>query len=185
VAATGRHLIARVCRALQKKLINLVLFQLGWFVCVLGGNSYAVAFTLIVLLLHRWLVLDNPREWKLIGVIVLVGCLWDTAMAQSGVIRYADGFIAGIPLWLICLWTLFATTFMHGLLWLRRFPWLAGLLAGVLGPASYWFGANLTEAELRVPLYMSLAIMAAGWATLFPAGIYLAAKINSTPLEAR
>ena len=170
---------------MKKTLINLALFQIGWLVCVLGGNIYAVAFTLIALSLHLWLVLDNPREWKLIGVIVLVGCLWDAAMAQSGVMRYSDASIAGIPLWLVCLWILFATTFMHSLLWLQRYLWLAAVLAAVLGPLSYWLGSNLTEAELRAPLLASLAVMASGWALLFPAGIYLAARINSTPLETR
>ena len=94
---------------MKKILINLSLFQTGWLVCVLGGDLYAVVFTLGALLLHHWLVLDDPREWKLIGAVVLGGCLWDTAMAQSGVIRYADALIAGIPLWLVCLWFLFAT----------------------------------------------------------------------------
>jgi len=170
---------------MKKILINLALFQLGWMVCVLGGNLYAVVFTLLALLLHQWLVLDNPREWKLIGIVVLGGCLWDSAMAHSGVIRYADGLIAGLPLWLVCLWLLFSTTFMHSLLWLRRFLWLAAPLAAVLGPASYWFGSNLTEAELRAPLPASLAIMAAGWALLFPGGIYLAAKFDSAHKEIR
>jgi hypothetical protein len=185
VATTRQRLIVRVCAAVQKPLINLALFQMGWLVCVLGGSFYAVAFTLLTLLLHRWLVLDNPREWKLIAVIALGGCLWDAAMTHSGVIRYADGFIFGIPLWLVCLWLLFATTFMHSLLWLRRYLWLAALLAAVLGPVSYWLGSNLTEAELRAPLPASLAIMAVGWALLFPAGIYYAGKVNSTPTEIR
>jgi len=185
VASALRCLNARVCRALKKTLINLALFQFGWLVCVLGGNAYAVAFTLIALLLHRWLVVENPREWKLIAGIVFGGCLWDVALAQSGVIRYGDDLVAGIPLWLICLWILFATTFMHSLLWLRRFPWLAAALAGVLGPASYWFGSNLTEAELRAPVLASLAIMAAGWALLFPAGIYVAGRLDSSPAEIR
>jgi len=93
--------------------------------------------------------------------------------------------VGGIPLWLVCLWLLFSTTFMHSLFWLRRCLWLAAPLAAVLGPASYWFGANLTGAELRTPLLTSLAIMAGGWALLFPAGIYLAAKLDSTRMEKR
>ena len=169
---------------MKKTLINLALFQLGWLVCVVGGDVFALAFTLAALLVHRWLVLDNPREWKLIGTIVVGGCLWDMAMVQSGVIRFADASFAGIPIWLVCLWLLFATTFMHSLLWMRRFLWLAAPLAAVLGPLSYWFGANLTEAELRTPLLTSLAIMAVGWAVLFPAGIFLAGRTNSTRIEA-
>lgn len=170
---------------MKKALINFALFQLGWLVCVLGGDVYAILFTLPALLLHQWLILDNPREWTLIGVIVLCGGLWDIAMAQFGVISYADAMPVGIPLWLICLWLLFATTFVHSLLWLRRYLWLAVPLAAVFGPASYWFGTNLTEAELRLPVIESLAIMAAGWALLFPCGIYYAARLKPANAEPR
>lgn len=174
---------------MKKTLINLALFQLGWLACVLGGNVYAVIFTVLALLLHQWLVLDSRREWMLIGIIVLCGCLWDIAMAQFGVIRFANALPVGIPIWLVCLWLLFATTFMHSLLWMHRYLWLAALLAGGFGPASYWMGANLTDSELRAPLMTSLAIMAAGWAFLFPCGIYYAANLakkgGSAAVESR
>jgi len=170
---------------MKKTLINFALFQLGWLVCVFGGNVYALLFTTLALLLHHWLVLDDRREWMLIAAIVLCGCLWDIAMAQFGVIRFADAMPVGIPLWLVCLWLLFSTTFMHSLLWLRRHLWLAVPLGAVFGPASYWFGANLTEAELRLPVIESLAIMAAGWALLFPCGIYYAARLESANAEPR
>ena len=165
---------------MKKTLINLGLFQAGWLVCVLGGNLYAGVFTLAALALHHWLVLDNPREWRAIGAIVIVGCLWDIVMAQSGVIVYGGGMLAGIPPWLVCLWLLFATTFSHSLSWLRAYPWLAALLAAVFGPASYWFGSQLADAALREPLLVSLAVMAAGWALLFPLGIHLATQLKSS-----
>ena len=110
MAPTRRRLIVGVFEQVKKTLINLALFQLGWLVCVLGGNVYAAVFTVLALLLHQWLVLDNRREWMLIAVIVLGGCLWDIAMAQFGVVRFANALPLGIPLWLVCLWVLFATT---------------------------------------------------------------------------
>ena len=164
---------------MKKILINLALFQVGWFVCVIGGNSYAIAFTGLALVIHHWLVLGSYHEWKLIGVVALTGCLWDMAMAQTGVISYADGTLLGIPLWLVCLWLLFATTFMHGLFWLNRHLWLAVVFAAVMGPASYWAGAGLSDASLGAPLITSLAIMAAGWAVLFPCGIYYAGRLKA------
>ena len=164
---------------MKKTLLNLALFQLGWLVCVLGGNLYAGVFTLLALALHHWLVLEDWREWRLIAAVVLVGSLWDIAMAQTGAIRYGGGLIAGIPPWLVCLWAIFATTFMHSLHWLRKFPWLAAALAGILGPASYWFGAGLAGADLRLPLVSSLGVMAVGWALLFPLGMFYAARLKS------
>ena len=164
---------------MRKALINIALFQVGWLVCVLGGNLYAVIFTLGALLLHQWLVLDDAREWKLIGLVIVCGCLWDAALTQAGVITYADALPGGIPLWLVCLWLLFATTFMHALFWMRNFLWLAVPLAAVFGPASYWVGASLSDAALSEPVLIPLAIMAAGWALLFPLGIYFAGKLKT------
>ncbi len=164
---------------MKKILINVVLFQIGWLVCVVGGDLPALLFTLPVLVVHHWLVMENRGEWKLIIGVVAVGCVWDIAMVQSEVIQYPDGLLLGIPLWLICLWLLFATTFMHALFWLRRYLWLAAPLAGLLGPASYWVGSNLSDASLSVPLWLSLGVMAGGWMILFPGGLYYAGKLKT------
>ena len=163
---------------MKNKLINLALFQLGWLVCVLGGNVYAAVFTLLALSLHQWLIVDDNREWTLIGAIVLCGCLWDIAMVQFGVIRFASTLPVGIPLWLgvcgCCLQPLSCTACCGCV----DISGLRQSMAAVVGPVSYWFGANLTDAELRLPVIASLAIMAAGWAVLFPCGIYYAAYLR-------
>ena len=164
---------------MKKILINLVLFQVGWFVCVVGGDIYAVAFTLIALFIHNWLVLSDPAEWKLIGVVVVVGCLWDLLMVQAGVIHFGDPTLLGIPVWLVCLWLLFATTFMHALFWMSRHLPLAMVFAALMGPASYWLGSNLTNAEFGPPLLTSLLFMSVGWALLFPCGMYYAGRLKS------
>ena len=109
-------------------------------------------------------------------------------MAKSGIIVYADAGPAAIPVWLICLWFLFATTFMHCLLWLGRYLHLAIALAAVFGPATYWAGASLTDAELATPLAASLGVMALVWAILFPCGLIYAGKLNheiASKLESR
>jgi hypothetical protein len=56
---------------------------------------------------------------------------------------------------------------------------LAVIFAAIFGPASYWAGSKLTDAELGLPLMTSLLIMAVGWALLFPCGIYYAGKLKS------
>lgn len=163
---------------MKKKILNLAIFQAGWIVCVVGGNLYALAYTAIALLIHHRYVLEKNSEWKLIAMVTLVGCLWDILMAHSGIVHYADAGLPGIPVWLICLWVLFATTFMHSLSWLSRYLWIAAFLAAVLGPASYWIGSELSDAYFGTSILTSLVIMAAGWSTLFPAGIYLTHRYN-------
>ena len=101
------------------------------------------------------------------------GCSCRSARGHCDLLRYTDAGWPGIPAWLICLWILFATTFMHALSWLTRYLWLAFVSAAVLGPASYWLGSEMSDASLGTPILTSLIVMAAGWAILFPSGIYL------------
>ena len=164
---------------MKKIIINLLLFQVGWLVCVIGGDLYAIVYTLLALLAHQWLVADGVAEWKFIAVVAAAGCIWDISMARGGVIDFADASLLGIPLWLVCLWLLFATTFRHCLLWLSNRPGLALALAAVFGPASYWAGSQLSDATLAAPLFAALAVMALGWAILFPTGIYYAGRLKT------
>ena len=164
---------------MKKIVLNLVIFQIGWMVCVLGGDMYALVYTLGAVLIHQLVLVENKTEWQFIAIVTAVGCLWDSLMAMSGVMIYADASFIGIPLWLICLWILFAMTFMHALYWLRRYLWLAAVFAGVFGPLSYWLGDELSRADVGAPLIMSLTIMGAGWAILFSAGMYLTSRFKS------
>jgi hypothetical protein len=163
---------------MKKTILNLAVFQTGWIVCVVGGNLYALVYTAIALLIHHRYVLEKNSEWQLIAMVTVIGSLWDILMTIGGIVHYPDSGLAGIPIWLICLWALFATTFMHALSWLNRYLWIAAVFAAVLGPASYWFGSQLSDAYFGTPILTSLVVMAVGWSTLFPAGIYLTRRYN-------
>ena len=58
---------------MQKIILNLVIFQLGWIVCVVGGDFYAMAYTAIALLVHHRYVLEKNSEWQLIAIVTVVG----------------------------------------------------------------------------------------------------------------
>jgi hypothetical protein len=48
--------------SMLEKLANAVLFQVGWFTCVLGGNSLWLLMALAILLIHlRWIGLGGRR----------------------------------------------------------------------------------------------------------------------------
>ena len=166
---------------MKKIILNLLIFQVGWLVCVLGGNAYALIYTPLALALHHWFVLERTSEWRFVALVAGTGCLWDALMVFSGVINYTDADLIGLPIWLICLWFLFATTFHHSLRWLANHLWLATVFAAVFGPFSYWAGSQLSNADIGLPIISSLFIIAAGWSLLFPAGIYIAGK--SRPLH--
>ena len=68
---------------MKKTILNLAIFQLGWIVCVVGGDLYAIAYTAFALLIHHWYVLEKNSEWQLITIVTVVGSLWDILMALS------------------------------------------------------------------------------------------------------
>lgn len=161
-----------------KNIANLIVFQMGWLVCVIAGDLYAVLFTCAAFVFHYHYLSSNRSEWLLIGIIAAVGCLWDLTIAQFAVLQFTGPVPLGIPVWLICLWLLFATTFQHSMAWLKGWPLLSAIFAAILGPASYWSGTQLAEVRFGLPIITALLVISAGWAILFPAGLQLAARLG-------
>ena len=104
-----------------ERVANAVLFQIGWLICVLGGNSLWLLLALAVLVIHlRW-ISSWAAEGRLILCVVIVGTAVDSVLRYLDVFRFADASPL-IPLWLMLLWALLATTLRHCLAWSAR-PW--------------------------------------------------------------
>jgi hypothetical protein len=120
------------------------------------------------------------REMPLLLALTAVGVLIDSAMAASGLISFRpDEWISLtplVPVWLICLWLMFATTIYHCLDWLNGRMLLAVLLAAVAGPLSYWAGAGLGAATLPDSPLSTLLAYAVIWAVLLPIALWGAAR---------
>lgn len=163
---------------MRLKFFNLLMFQLGWAVCILGGNLMAVIYSVIALLIHHRYLVKSKSEWQLIGWVVLVGIAWDSLLVFLGLIIYSHTGWFSLPVWMVCLWVLFATTFMHSLFWLARLLWLAAISAAIFGPMSYWAGVNLSDASFGASPITSMMVIAAGWAVLFPVGLYMTGRFK-------
>jgi len=150
-----------------KNLTNAALFQIGWFTCVLGGNSGWLLITFVILVVHLFLIGSWRSEGKLLMTVFALGCLLDSALIKLGVFDFGE---AGkvIPLWLALLWPLLATTLAHCLAWSARPWWLASALGAVGGPASYIAGSHLTYVQLPLGMWPSVLILGAIWAVIFP-----------------
>ena len=155
-------------------IINIVLFQAGWFACVLSaahgqpwiGTGVAAA----VVAWHTLRAARAAEEIKLIAIAVLIGALWDSLLVMLGWIAYPSGtLIAGAaPHWILALWALFATTLNVSLRWLKQCLLIAALLGAVCGPLSYWAAARLGAAAFVKPMAVVIAL-AVGWALIMPA----------------
>ena len=149
-----------------RPLINATLFQVGWFVAVLGNNMWAMASAALVLLLH-WLLLSRRwQEWLLIAGVVALGYGIDSLMVVGGLfIVPGGGYLA--PLWLLAIWMMFATTLCHAFAWLRQRLLVAALLGAIAPPFSYWAGEQLAPLDFSDPLLTLLAVSAI-WVILLP-----------------
>ena len=151
----------------KKQIINFLLFQAGWFACVLGGDQTALITTLVILIIHlRWI-----GQWRLereiLAVSLLLGSAIDSCLGNFDILIFSgEGRL--LPIWLACLWLLFGTTLRHSFDWTREHRLLGAMLGMIGGPASYYAGTKLTDVSLMEPAWLTLLILSAIWAVVIP-----------------
>lgn len=160
-----------------ERLANALLFQLGWFACVMGGNSLWLLVALAALVIHLLWISSWGREGRLILAVVVLGTAVDSFLRWLGVFEFKD-LSPLIPLWLMLLWALLATTLRHCLDWSASPMWRASLLGAVGGPLSYYAGGQL--AGVRFPFGVLPTLIGLGllWALLFPLLHVMAARLK-------
>lgn len=150
-----------------RRLLNAVVFQVGWWTCVLGGQGPGLAFALGLVGVHL-VLLGNAGETRLLFKVALLGSVIDTGLMHLGVLAFPGWEAAWIPPWLMLLWLLFATTLRHALDWLAPHPALAAGLGALGGASSYWAGSTLGAAQLPLGTTWSMLIFGTIWALLTP-----------------
>jgi hypothetical protein len=162
---------------------NVVLFQLGWFACVLGAaRGWAregVALALAIVAVHVARAVHPRRELLLVAVAAATGALADSLLAATGWLRYesAEPLQGMAPYWIVALWALFAITLNVSMRALRARP-LAGALFGLAGgPLAYLGGEKLGAVALVQPL-PALAALALVWALATPLLLALALRLE-------
>ncbi|MGB8693514.1 MAG: DUF2878 domain-containing protein [Steroidobacteraceae bacterium] len=164
-------------------LFNFIAFQFGWFACVMGAaRGWPLTGTAIGAVIVAWHIVRAARpreELKLIGVALLIGVLWDSALIAFGLTDFTSGtLLVGLaPPWILALWALFSTTLNLSLRWLRQRWLLAALLGAVAGPLSYWAGARLGAVQLVAP-WPALIALSIGWALMTPVLVIVASRCD-------
>jgi hypothetical protein len=171
----------------NKIIINFVLFQLGWFACVLGAAKnlpwLGVIVVLAILAWHLWQAKQAKPEILLLLIALLIGGLFDQTMLTTGLISYqAHGWdnalhsTSIVPAWILALWAVFVTILNVSLRWMRG-KWLVMVLFGAVGgPLAYMGAEKLGAATMNMPLsYVALGL---GWAILTPLLLFLSQKFD-------
>ena len=162
----------------NKLLQNALLFQTGWFACVLGGDAIALLSLVLICFIHARFFVAKRSEWILITLVLLCGICVDNILAWQGIFSFGDHLnVLLIPLWLACLWALFATTLLHSLSWLNNRLLLASAFGALLAPLSYLGGGKLAGVQLMEPTLLSLIVIGFCWALLMPLFFIVARRL--------
>lgn len=154
-----------------KLIANYLLFQLGWLACVLGGDQIALAAAVIVLFIHLLWIGNWHKEKQILALTLLLGCAIDSFLGNLEILKFnsqLDDAGRILPLWLACLWLIFATTLRHSLDWSRTHKLYGAILGFFGGPLSYLAGSKISDVTLAQPLWQTLLTLAIIWAVVIP-----------------
>lgn len=169
--------------SMKYKTINFVAFQIGWFACVLGGaNSMPWLGPLVFLPIIAWHLYqaDRPQqEIKLMLTALLIGVLFDQSLLSAGWLQYPAGPWPSnlLPVWMMALWPLFASTLNLSMHWLSGRMVVASLLGLIGGPLAYLAGMELGAMQFLQPEKLTVAL-AIGWAVIMPLLLLLSTRFN-------
>ena len=173
------------------KLLNIVLYQVGWFCCVLGGAwGYPVSGGVLALLLvgvHLLLASSRKTEALLMVTACLLGVMVDSTQQALGLFAFKTepGWPLWLPLWVFVIWAQFATLLHYALAWLQGRYLMAALLGSIGGPLAYYGGGRFGAATFPSDLLPSLLILGGCWAVVTPLLMVLARRFSPQPLQAR
>ncbi len=161
-------------------IIDLVGFKVCWVATVISASTRwwwcgpaAVALWLLIYLSKSPL---PRREALLILIGAAVGVSWDCASVSLGFLRpaHADTLTWPFVATFLALWANFGTTLRICFRWCwRRLP-VAAVLGALAGPVSYLVGERLGAVMLGENRVLSLAVITAEYAILFPAWLFAA-----------
>ena len=171
----------------MKMLVNFILFQFGWFTCVIsaGNNLEALAIISLVVIIIIHLSLDKQRwhsELLFISITGFIGLTIDSLLISLNVFAAnSEVTFHGIaPPWLVGMWMLFGMTINHSMSWLKNKLLLASFLGGVFAPLAYWAGVRLSALENTVEYndYLAFLIIGMCWFFVMPTLFWVSAFIN-------
>lgn len=157
---------------MKRNIINLIMFQIGWFACVLGaanGQGW-LGIVIVGVLTAIHIATSQPRKQEIILLLAagVVGYIWESLLFTMSIIAYpGHEYTFSAPLWMAALWINFAITLNVSLAWFKQHLVLAGLAGMISAPLAYYAGDKLGAISFP-DQWLALAIIGIGWAFLFP-----------------
>jgi hypothetical protein len=158
-------------------IANVLLFQIGWFVCILGGDVWALVFTGAALAGHFWFSPCRRNDLVALILAVGIGLIHDSLLMALVYIKFVETTHLP-PLWLVCIWGLFGISMLHSLNWLYQRFWLAAGLGIIAGPLSYLAGVSLSTAEWGASLWELIPVIALMWLLVLPVHRFIYLRLS-------
>ena len=159
--------------------VNFLLYQIGWFCCVLGAawqypwTSTSIALGLVGV--HFWLATDRATQLRLVLAAAGVGFVIDSTQLWMGVFTFPSGVVVDWlpPPWMSVLWAQFAMTFHYSMRWLSRRYTLSACFGLAGAPLAFFAGERLGAVEFLSPRLTHYALLALLWSVAVPLLIYV------------
>ena len=172
----------------KKVTINFVLFQIGWFACVLGAAKQTswvgVIFMLLFLAWHLSHALHPKPEIILVIITVIIGGVYDFMMTSNHLLTYQSHgwgnalIFKNMPAaWILALWAEFAMILNVSLCWMKK-RWLIAILFGAIGGPLAYIGAARLGAVSIDALPLSYVALSVGWAIITPILLKLSERFD-------
>ena len=157
-------------------MVNFILFQIGWFACVISAARQLEWLALlsigICIAIHLSIVKDRMSELQIILTAGLMGLIIDSTLISLGVFipEFSIGVGGIAPLWLVGMWMLFGITINHSLRWLNQRYFIAAVMGFVFAPVAYLAGQRLGALTFPsdYPDYISLLAIGSCWIFVTP-----------------
>ncbi|MFM1815786.1 MAG: hypothetical protein RLZ98_2481 [Pseudomonadota bacterium] len=166
-----------------KAIVSVVLFQSAWAACAYGAvhdlPQIGVLGCLASLAVGMLLARNRLGLVALALSLGLYGLVAETAILKAGLTSYsAPGPYPGIaPIWIVGLWMAFATLIAPAFGWLQGRLVVAGALAAVAGPMSYYAAMRLGALQLAEPQWAGLLAIAVMWAVAMPLALQVRERL--------
>lgn len=176
------------------KLLNAVLFNVGWWSAVLGAANglYWLGPLVIALVIAAHLAVTRQwrRELLLVAACGAIGIVVDSALIAGGAFSAVGGIGPAwlLPPWLLAMWLQFGITLNYCLGFLKHRPAMAALFGAIGGPLAYYGGSGFGPIAFPHPPVLSILVLALVWGALLPALFKLAdlarvRDLSSPPLD--
>ncbi|MCX7185926.1 MAG: DUF2878 domain-containing protein [Methylophilales bacterium] len=170
-------------------IINVILFQLSWFACVLGAANnlpyMGIIVTAGILAWHLMQAKAPKTELWLTGIALALGASFDQALLSFNLVTYMHhGWSSSVvPVWILALWLGFSTILNVSLRWMRNQHLVAILFGFVGGPLAYLSAEKLGAVVILSNIsYVTLAL---GWAIITPILLFISKRFDGFEQSAR